>query len=181
MNENGAMDMLSKAEIILLQFLQLNEEKMEYTQTITNMLQEVKIDLDYKFQQTSRAAENISDKIQINVSAAKTDDNTGGGGECSQPSTSTKRTKKKRKGKKSDDKQQKNKSSNENLNNDDSDTEIRYCFCKQLSFGEMVLCDNEQCTIQWFHFECVDLTTKPRGRWYCPNCRGIRSNRKKKQ
>lgn len=23
-----------------------------------------------------------------------------------------------------------------------------------------------QCSIEWFHFACVGLTTKPRGKWY---------------
>ena len=25
-----------------------------------------------------------------------------------------------------------------------------------------------QCSIEWFHFACVGLTTKPRGKWYVP-------------
>lgn len=27
-----------------------------------------------------------------------------------------------------------------------------------------------QCQIEWFHFACVGLTTKPKGKWYCPRC-----------
>jgi len=27
-----------------------------------------------------------------------------------------------------------------------------------------------QCPIEWFHFACVGLTTKPKGKWYCPRC-----------
>ncbi|MBV99912.1 Inhibitor of growth protein 4, partial [Eschrichtius robustus] len=26
------------------------------------------------------------------------------------------------------------------------------------------------CSIEWFHFACVGLTTKPRGKWFCPRC-----------
>ncbi|GAQ86797.1 PHD zinc finger superfamily protein [Klebsormidium nitens] len=48
--------------------------------------------------------------------------------------------------------------------------EPTYCYCQQVSFGEMVGCDNKDCEIQWFHFDCVGLTTKPRGKWYCPDC-----------
>lgn len=54
--------------------------------------------------------------------------------------------------------------------------EQTYCSCEQVSYGEMICCDNAQCPIEWFHFACVSLTTKPKGKWYCPNCRGDRSN-----
>lgn len=50
--------------------------------------------------------------------------------------------------------------------------EPTYCLCDQISFGEMILCDNDLCPIEWFHFSCVSLTTKPKGKWFCPNCRG---------
>lgn len=52
--------------------------------------------------------------------------------------------------------------------------EPTYCLCDQISFGEMILCDNDLCPIEWFHFSCVSLTTKPKGKWFCPNCRGDR-------
>jgi len=35
----------------------------------------------------------------------------------------------------------------------------------------MVCCDNKNCLIEWFHFPCVGLTTSPKGKWYCPQCR----------
>ena len=53
----------------------------------------------------------------------------------------------------------------------------------QVSFGEMIGCDKEdvsiqytilldvtyttctQCPIEWFHFQCVGLTSKPKGKW----------------
>lgn len=50
-----------------------------------------------------------------------------------------------------------------------------YCLCQQVSFGEMVGCDYEQCPIEWFHFSCVKLVTKPKGKWFCPRCRGENS------
>ncbi|XP_028657965.1 inhibitor of growth protein 2 [Erpetoichthys calabaricus] len=50
--------------------------------------------------------------------------------------------------------------------------EPTYCLCSQVSYGEMIGCDNEQCPIEWFHFSCVGLTYKPKGKWYCPKCRG---------
>ncbi|XP_046359754.1 inhibitor of growth protein 1-like [Haliotis rufescens] len=50
--------------------------------------------------------------------------------------------------------------------------EPTYCLCNQVSYGEMIGCDNDKCVIEWFHFNCVGLTTKPKGKWYCPKCRG---------
>ncbi|XP_066303997.1 inhibitor of growth protein 1-like [Branchiostoma lanceolatum] len=50
--------------------------------------------------------------------------------------------------------------------------EPRYCLCNQVSYGEMIGCDNEECEIEWFHFDCVALHNKPKGKWYCPKCRG---------
>ncbi|XP_019896537.1 inhibitor of growth protein 4 isoform X3 [Esox lucius] len=48
--------------------------------------------------------------------------------------------------------------------------EPTYCLCHQVSYGEMIGCDNTECSIEWFHFACVGLMTKPRGKWYCPRC-----------
>ena len=42
----------------------------------------------------------------------------------------------------------------------------------QVSYGEMIGCDNDLCPIEWFHFNCVQLSCKPKGKWYCPKCRG---------
>lgn len=59
-------------------------------------------------------------------------------------------------------------------------SEETYCLCAQVSYGDMIACDNKDCAIQWFHFCCVNLSTKPKGRWFCPNCRGERSNIQRK-
>ncbi|KAI9471862.1 MAG: hypothetical protein EXX96DRAFT_339115 [Benjaminiella poitrasii] len=45
-----------------------------------------------------------------------------------------------------------------------------YCYCNQVSYGEMVACDNMDCEIEWFHLACVDLKTVPKGKWYCDLC-----------
>lgn len=50
--------------------------------------------------------------------------------------------------------------------------EPTYCLCEQVSYGEMICCDNDKCPIEWFHFSCVGLHHKPKGKWYCPKCRG---------
>ncbi|KAJ6645809.1 Inhibitor of growth protein 4 [Pseudolycoriella hygida] len=55
--------------------------------------------------------------------------------------------------------------------------EPTYCFCDQVSYDEMVACDNLDCPIEWFHFACVGLVTKPKGKWFCSKCS---QDRKKK-
>lgn len=52
--------------------------------------------------------------------------------------------------------------------------EPTYCLCDQISYGEMICCDNDLCPIEWFHFSCVSLQSKPKGKWFCPKCRGDR-------
>ena len=43
-----------------------------------------------------------------------------------------------------------------------------YCFCKNVSYGDMIACDNKDCPYEWFHFACVGLSHKPEGGvWYC--------------
>ena len=56
-----------------------------------------------------------------------------------------------------------------------------YCLCNQTSYGKMVACDNDLCPIEWFHFECVKLTRIPKGKWYCPICRGSKSKHMKRK
>ncbi|KAJ6830573.1 PHD finger protein ING1 isoform X1 [Iris pallida] len=58
--------------------------------------------------------------------------------------------------------------------------EPTYCICNQVSFGEMVACDNPDCKIEWFHFVCVGLKEHPKGKWYCPTCVGLPKRRKAK-
>ncbi len=61
---------------------------------------------------------------------------------------------------------------NEMLDMPIDENEPTYCLCKQVSYGEMIGCDNNECDIEWFHLGCVGLTfhTKPKGKWYCPIC-----------
>jgi len=56
--------------------------------------------------------------------------------------------------------------------------EPTYCVCNRVSFGEMVGCDNSDCKVEWFHFECVGLTNPPKGKWYCPECTAIRKKQR---
>lgn len=67
--------------------------------------------------------------------------------------------------------------------------EPRYCICDDVSYGQMISCDNAvsvltlysdmsnklQCEKEWFHLECVGMTEKDipsrRAKWFCPDCR----------
>lgn len=48
--------------------------------------------------------------------------------------------------------------------------EPRYCICNQVSYGDMVACDNADCPYEWFHYPCVGVTAPPKGKWYCQPC-----------
>jgi inhibitor of growth protein 4 len=58
--------------------------------------------------------------------------------------------------------------------------EPTYCLCNQVSYGEMVACDNNDCKIEWYHFGCVGVKEHPKGKWYCPSCIGFQKKRKGK-
>jgi hypothetical protein len=62
----------------------------------------------------------------------------------------------------------------------DEDSQV-YCFCQQVSFGEMVACDNENCEREWFHLPCVGLTSPPQGKWFCDECLAKMGAQKQRQ
>ncbi|KAK6055245.1 PHD-finger [Cooperia oncophora] len=57
--------------------------------------------------------------------------------------------------------------------------EPTYCICHQVSFGQMVACDGPDCKNEWFHFQCVGLTSSPVGKWYCDQCKEARKKKMK--
>ncbi|KAI0822658.1 hypothetical protein BC628DRAFT_655997 [Trametes gibbosa] len=59
--------------------------------------------------------------------------------------------------------------------------EPRYCFCNQVSFGDMIACDSRDCTREWFHIGCVGLTRIPKGNWYCRECATLRKRPKSRK
>ncbi|KAG2199431.1 hypothetical protein INT47_011543 [Mucor saturninus] len=56
-----------------------------------------------------------------------------------------------------------------------------YCFCQQVSYGEMVACDGENCPFEWFHMDCVGLDEPPKGAWYCEDCLNELRNKRRHQ
>ncbi|OLN94219.1 Chromatin modification-related protein YNG2 [Colletotrichum chlorophyti] len=56
------------------------------------------------------------------------------------------------------------------LDDDEAGDDKKYCTCQNVSFGDMVACDNEDCPYEWFHWSCVGLKSEPNGTWFCPVC-----------
>ena len=69
----------------------------------------------------------------------------------------------------------------------DADGRYIYCYCKEDKGGDMIGCDNKECSFgEWFHLGCLKMKCFPRnGKWYCPNCRTLpefsRRKRSRKQ
>ncbi|KAI9145425.1 inhibitor of growth proteins N-terminal histone-binding-domain-containing protein [Paraphysoderma sedebokerense] len=59
---------------------------------------------------------------------------------------------------------------NHGRDDDDNQDNALYCLCRQVSYGDMVACDAEDCPYEWFHYECVGLSVQPEGQWFCPEC-----------
>ncbi|KAK4105501.1 hypothetical protein N658DRAFT_491971 [Parathielavia hyrcaniae] len=56
------------------------------------------------------------------------------------------------------------------VDDDEAGDDRKYCSCQNVSFGNMVACDNDDCPYEWFHWGCVGLKSEPNGTWYCPDC-----------
>ena len=58
--------------------------------------------------------------------------------------------------------------------------EERFCICRGFNIGDMVSCDNPKCPFGWFHLECVGISAKPTGNWFCPYCSQLMKKTSKK-
>ena len=58
-----------------------------------------------------------------------------------------------------------------------------FCICgRGEDYDDMIACDNEKCSKEWFHISCVGLKSIPQGKWVCLNCRhGGKGKRKRSQ
>lgn len=45
------------------------------------------------------------------------------------------------------------------------ENEPLYCICNDISEDDMVQCDHDGCSLEWFHFGCVGLKRAPKGKW----------------
>ena len=73
-----------------------------------------------------------------------------------------------------------NDSSSESRNMLQVNPDALYCYCKcpYDEVSEMIGCDARDCSIEWFHFECVGIMVPPKGHWYCPECRKKRQQKR---
>lgn len=54
---------------------------------------------------------------------------------------------------------------------DGSATVAYWCKCKGVDDGTpMIRCENDNCTVEWFHFKCVGLLDTPNTPWLCEEC-----------
>ncbi|XP_057305418.1 uncharacterized protein LOC130642349 [Hydractinia symbiolongicarpus] len=44
-------------------------------------------------------------------------------------------------------------------------------FCYQREKGNLIVCDNNDCKIGWFHIKCLRIKRIPRGKWFCAECK----------
>ncbi len=35
----------------------------------------------------------------------------------------------------------------------------------------MIMCESGECEIEWFHIDCLRITTIPKDKWRCPDCK----------
>lgn len=56
------------------------------------------------------------------------------------------------------------------IEEDNKEEEIFCCTCKRPSKGEMIVCDNPECPIEWFHASCVGIKGVPKKKWLCSLC-----------
>ena len=52
----------------------------------------------------------------------------------------------------------------------DLGTDRVFCSCNRPKFGKMICCENINCKIGFFHYECVELKRRPKGTWFCSEC-----------
>ena len=55
----------------------------------------------------------------------------------------------------------------------DKNTDDTWCYCREGESGRMICCDNENCSLLWFHYLCLKISSAPKGTWFCPDCRKL--------
>ncbi|CAI2330620.1 unnamed protein product [Caenorhabditis sp. 36 PRJEB53466] len=63
--------------------------------------------------------------------------------------------------------------SDDDEDDEDNEEARSWCFCNEKSYGEMVRCDNVDCSMRWFHYSCLGILEPPTGKWFCPQCEGV--------
>ena len=64
----------------------------------------------------------------------------------------------------------------EQVQDEMSDQDKLWCYCQEPEDEqEMICCDEHTCCIQWFHVSCLHIRQIPKGKWYCPDCRKLKT------
>ncbi len=63
----------------------------------------------------------------------------------------------------------------------DDESNQLWCYCRKGEFGKMIFCENNNCSIQWFHTSCLKIKRVPKGKWFCPSCHRIKKTKKTKK
>lgn len=62
---------------------------------------------------------------------------------------------------------------------DPPQTDTRFCYCKEEKDDNLIGCDGNSCSIEWFHMKCLRIKRVPKGNWYCPDCRKKKTSKNK--
>lgn len=46
-----------------------------------------------------------------------------------------------------------------------------WCVCRKSSFGRMIACDSDKCSIVWYHMPCIGMKIAPKNKWMCSKCK----------
>ena len=147
----GQLKLLLATQYCLVKMQEISDNKLAVIQEALNQLDSKSRELDQDFKLINAATSDVTETTNNKSSKNNSNSKSQTTTSTSQPKTSQRES-----------------------------PEPTYCVCHQVSYGDMICCDNDACEIEWFHFQCVSLTSKPKGKWYCPNCRGDRSNQQKK-
>ena len=39
-----------------------------------------------------------------------------------------------------------------------------WCYCGEPCYGQMIMCEHKDCSIQWFHFDCLRIRCPPKNK-----------------
>lgn len=156
-NDLRQLKLLLATQHCLIQMQEISDNKLAIIQDALDQLDVKSRELDHDFKLINAATSDVSETSANNSKNNKSNNNNN-----------------------NSNKNQSSSSSSQPKTSQRESPEPTYCVCHQVSYGDMICCDNDACEIEWFHFQCVSLASKPKGKWYCPNCRGDRSNQPKK-
>lgn len=192
-NQLKQLKLLFSTQHCLLQMQEISDNKLAVIQDALDQLETKSRELDHDYRLISASStSNDNQTVNNNNSTSGANSNNNNNNNTSNNNNSstnnnnngTGSTSKNNKNGCSNNKNQSSTSTSQTTSQTqpkrESTPEPTYCICHQVSYGDMICCDNDACDIEWFHFNCVSLTSKPKGKWYCPNCRGDRSNQPKK-